>query len=222
MGQGMDCTLGEQVMLLSLEDDTGVGQEAMRTGLAVTGAALVELALLGRVAVRGDGKVVVVDPAPVGEPALDPVLGALAGRDKPRKARDWVELLQKDAVNAARERLLERGLVREEKKRVWGIFPTRRYPEADGSVERELRDTLASVVHEGAEPDERTAALLGLLHGAGLQKLAFPDAQGKALDRRLTELAQGQWSVPVVRDAVKAVQAATTATIAAVTAVTLT
>ncbi len=92
-----------------------------------------------------------VDPAPVGEPALDP-----------------------DAVNAARERLLERGLVREEKKRVWGVFPTRRYPEADGSVERELRDTLASVVHEGAEPDERTAALLGLLHGAGLQNWLSP------------------------------------------------
>lgn len=208
-------------MLLSLEDDTGAGQEAMRTGLAVAGAALVELALLGRIAVVGED-VVVLDAAPVGEPAVDPVLAALAGREKPRKARDWVELLQKDAVDAARGRLLERGLVREEKKRVWGIFPTRRYPEADGSVERELRDTLDAVVRGGAEPDERAVALLGLLHGAGLQELAFPEAEKKALDRRLTELAQGQWSVPVVRDAVRAVQAATTATIAAVTAVTLT
>ncbi|GAA1538186.1 hypothetical protein GCM10009730_54310 [Streptomyces albidochromogenes] len=214
----MDSTLGEQIMLLSLDDDTGVGQETTRTGLAVTGAALVELALAGRIAVT-KGEVVVVDAAPVGEPALDAVLVALAGREKPRKARAWIELLQKDAVRAVRERLLERGLVREEKARVWGIFPERRYPEADGSVERDLRGTLDAVVQGGAAPDERTVVLLALLHGAGLQKLAFPEASAKALDRRLTELTEGQWSAAVVREAVVAVQAATVATIAAATAV---
>ncbi|MFD5747675.1 GPP34 family phosphoprotein [Streptomyces sp. NPDC127033] len=72
--------------------------------------------------------------------------------------------------------LLDKGLVREEKKKALGLFPVRRYPEADGSVEAAVRWQLDAVVLHGEIPDERTASLAALLHGAKLHRLVFPDA----------------------------------------------
>ncbi|MEU0216987.1 GPP34 family phosphoprotein [Streptomyces sp. NPDC006265] len=128
-----------------------------------------------------DDKVTVVDATPLGEPALDTALADIAGRDKPGRTRDWITRLKTDAAAWANRGLIEKGLVREEKKKVLGLFSVRRYPEADGSAEAAVRRRLDEVVLRGAAPDERTACLVALLHGAKLHRLAFPDADGRAV-----------------------------------------
>ncbi len=54
------------------------------------------------------------------------------------------------------------------------MFPVRRFPETDGTAERELRVRLEELVLRHAEPDDRSAGLIALLHGAKLHRLAFP------------------------------------------------
>lgn len=217
----MEVTLGEQVLLLSLDDETGRVREETRTACAVAGAAVLELVLAGRVEVADD-RVCVRDPGPLGNPALDEVLARIAegneGRRRPRRTKDCVQHLRGAAVSGANRALVERGLVREEKSKVLGLFPVTRYPETDGSVEKALRQRLEAVVLGGEQPDERTASLVALVHGAKLHRQAFPGADQRAARSRTKEIAEGQWAGEAVRGAIEAVQAATAAVVAATAA----
>ncbi|WP_081236733.1 GOLPH3/VPS74 family protein [Streptomyces viridosporus] len=214
-------TLGEQLLLLSLDDESGTAKEQAKVALAVSAASLVELALAGRIDVTDD-RVTVVDATPPGEPALDAALAAVAGRDRPGRTGDWINRLRTDAVARARAGLLEKGLVREERRKVLGLFPARRYPEADGSVEAAVRQRLDAVVLRGSvTPDERTASLVALLHGAKLHRLAFPDADVRRVEAAMESVAHGRWSATAVRHVVRAAESALTATVAATVATNL-
>ncbi|MGW5676054.1 GOLPH3/VPS74 family protein [Streptomyces sp. NPDC003860] len=211
----METTLGEQLLLLSLDDESGVERESAKVALAIGAASLVELALARRIAIDADGVVSVTDPAesgpaPVGPPQLEAALDAVAARKKPGKVAHWIEALKKDAVAAAGKGLVDKGLVRAETKKVLGLFPVRRYPEADGSVEAAVRERLSAAVLRGASPDERTASLIALLHGAGLARLAFPTDDESRVEAAMAEIAEGRWAAPAVRRAVEAAQLALT------------
>ncbi|MFE9040406.1 GPP34 family phosphoprotein [Streptomyces sp. NPDC007818] len=216
----MTITLAEEITLLSLDDESGEAKERQAASWAVAGGILLDLALAGRVSVTG-GRLAVTDGSPTGEPLLDERLGlitAWAGkRAKAPKVADWLTKDQAKAPAATVARLCERGLVVEEKHRVLGLFPVRRYPEADGSAERELRERLRAVVLDGAAPDERTAGLIALVHGAKLHRLAFPGEPRKEIAARLEKLADGEWAAEGVREAIRNMRAA----MAAVNAATL-
>lgn len=203
-------TLGEEILLLSLDDSTGEARLPLRTPYAIAAAALLERALSG-------------DPA-----------GAVLADD----AGKWIQKHRNEEYETALRGVLHKGLIREEKRRLLLVFRTTVYPEADGTVESALRRRLAAVVLEGYEPDPRTAALITLLHHAGLQELAFPVAdkdkdQGKemsqAVEQRMAEIAGRHWADPALRRvaetaaaAAAAVTAATMATTAAVITVVVT
>ncbi|MEU3561040.1 GPP34 family phosphoprotein [Kitasatospora sp. NPDC006786] len=223
-------TLAEELMLLSLDDESGVAKDAPTAAWAAAGGILAELVLAGRVTIE-DGRLTVTDRTPTGEPLVDGRLARLdawaAGRRSGRaKAGDWLTKDRSTAVADTVGRLCERGLVVEERRRALGLFPVRRYPEADGSVERELRGRLAAVVLNGAEPDLRTAALVALLHGSRLHRLAFPELPRKQVEPRFAEIAAGDGAAESVREAIRAVQltmaaVSIAATVAATTAATV-
>ncbi|MER7753710.1 GPP34 family phosphoprotein [Kitasatospora sp. NPDC097643] len=229
-------TIGEELMLLSLDDKSGVAKDGSSVGWTVAGGILADLVLAGRVVVA-EGRLTVTDPTPTGEPLLDERLGRLAewaeetGKDRGRgkgkgngdssaKAADWLIQDHHTAVHAAVQRLCERGLVTEQRHRALGLFPVRRYPEADGTAERELRERLAAVVLHGADPDPATAALIALLHAARLHHLAFPELPRKQVEPRFAEIADRDWAGDSVREALRNVQAVFAAITAATVATT--
>ncbi|MFD8009081.1 GPP34 family phosphoprotein [Streptomyces sp. NPDC058955] len=220
----MTITLAEEIALLSLDDESGEAKERQAASWAVAGGILLDLAFAGRVSVSG-GRLAVTDESPTGEPLLDERLAQItawaAKRGRAPKVTEWLTRDQAKAPAATVARLCERGLVVEEKHRVLGLFPVRRYPEADGSAERELRERLRAVVLDGAAPDERTAGLVALVHGAKLHRLAFPGEPRKEVAARMAELAEGQWATDGVREAIRNMQAAvTTATVVTLFAAT--
>ncbi|MCX5611158.1 MULTISPECIES: GPP34 family phosphoprotein [unclassified Streptomyces] len=215
----MGITLAEEIMLLSLDDESGATRQRQAVGWAVAGGILLELVLAERVSVKGK-YLELADDTPTGEELLDGrlrLIGTwLRGRSK-RRVTDWLTKDQAKAVGAAVERLRARGIVVVEESKVLGVFPRRRYPEADGAAERALRERLAAAVLTGAEPDERTAGLVALLHAAKLHRLAFPDLPRGQVTPRMAEIAAGQWAAERVRAAIRDMQAA----MAAVTVVTV-
>ncbi|WP_282693878.1 GPP34 family phosphoprotein [Streptomyces sp. CC208A] len=220
----MTITLAEEITLLSLDDESGEAKERQAASWAVAGGILLDLALAGRVSVAG-GRLTVTDGSPTGEALLDERLALIAAwaerRSRAPKVTEWLTKDQGKAPAATVARLCERGLVVKKKRRVLGVFPVRRYPEADGSAERELRERLRSVVLDGAAPDERTAGLIALVHGAKLHRLAFPGQSRKEVAARMEKLAEGQWAAEGVREAIRNMQAAMAAvTVAAVVAAT--
>ncbi|MFF5923946.1 GPP34 family phosphoprotein [Streptomyces flavochromogenes] len=220
----MAVTLAEEIMLLSLDDVSGVAKERQTAAWAVAGGILLDLVLAGRVSVD-DGRLRVTDATPTEVPLLDERLRQVdawcAKKGRAPKVTEWLTKDHTKAVKATVESLRERGLVREERQRVMGLFPVSRYPEADGSVERELRARLRTVLATGPAHSARTTGLLALIHGARLHRLAFPDIPRKEVAARLEELTAGQWAAEGVRRAIRDMQAAMLA-ITAATMVTVT
>ncbi|MFC9387094.1 GOLPH3/VPS74 family protein [Streptomyces venezuelae] len=220
----MAVTLAEEIMLLSLDDESGAAKERQSAAWAVSGGILLDLVLAGRVTVD-DGRIRVTDPTPTEVPLLDERLRQIetwcGKRSRDPKVTEWLTKDHTKAVKATVASLCERGLVREEQRRVLGLFPVSRYPEADGSVERELRARLRAVLAEGPTHRARTTGLLALIHGAKLHRLAFPDVPRKECAALLEELTAGQWAAEGVRRAIRDMQAAmvlvTTASVVAVT-----
>ncbi|MBU6532334.1 GPP34 family phosphoprotein [Streptomyces sp. NPDC057245] len=203
----METTLGEQIMLLSLDDTTGAAQLQSQSEYMISSASVLELALADRVRMEGD-HLVVTDPTPPGVAVLDEALARIAGAAEPKDVQAWIFELREEAVAGARQGLLDKGVIREERTRRWGIFPTTRYPEADGAPEARLRRKLTAVALEGEEPDERTAALLVLLHTGGLAELVFAGADRTAADERMARLAEGHWAEPAMKQLVDSVYTA--------------
>ncbi|WP_062430657.1 GOLPH3/VPS74 family protein [Herbidospora daliensis] len=212
----MTSIIAEDVLLLGYDEKTGqptIGSTELNAGLA--GALLAELSIKGRLSLA-DKKVVVTDATPVGDEELDAALARIAAEAKVRKPEWWIDKLQGAKL---RERLLVRlvegGVLSEERGKILGLFKTVKYPELDGSVERAVRMRVESVLN-GAEPDERTAVLIGIMHATKALKKQFPGSD----EARVKEITEGDWAGEGVRDAIKAVEAAVLMVIATVVIVT--
>jgi hypothetical protein len=205
--------IAEELLLLLLNDRTGrtpASVTELDKGLA--GAVLVELALLGSVDVAGDGGPVrkgrlVTKPAPPPEhPVLADALEKVAAKAG-RKPQDVLGVLAKGLKDRLTGGLVEAGLVRKEARRVLGLFPTTRLPAQDIARKTQVRERLREVL-AGAEPDERSGALIAVLSALNAVTIVVDMPDKRAARRRAKEIAQGHWAAAAVRKAVDAVNAA--------------
>lgn len=147
----MAITLAEEVVLLSLDGASGAAGQRQAAGWAAAGGILLELVMAERVSVTGT-YLELRSTAPTGVRLLDGrilmIESWLRGRSK-RRVTDWLTKDHARAVGAALDGLGERGIVGSEVHKVLGVFPQRRYPQADATAERELRT--------GSEPWSWTA-----------------------------------------------------------------
>jgi hypothetical protein len=112
--------------------------------------------------------------------------------------------LRQDLLN----RLASQGLVREERGRALGIFPTTHWPATDMAHEARLRAELSQVLVHGMQPTQRTAALTSLLSVVDAVSKVVPSDDRRAVKRRAKEIAEGEWAGVAVGKAVEAVNAA--------------
>lgn len=158
-------SLPEEFLLLALDDQKGSFSTWTDYGLA--GAVLLELLIRDAITVGAKGEVL-AGSTPQGDAALDAALATIRQPAKPRKLQDWVSSLLsrcKAVKPAVLDRLVAQGVLRQEEHRFLRVFAYKRYPEADGALEDEIVGRLRRVLLEGQEPDARTTALIGLLHG---------------------------------------------------------
>lgn len=206
-------TMGEQIVLLALDERSGELREPpLRVGLAVSAATLLGLTFSGQVEVR-EGKLAAAPLPPPG----DPVEAAMAEqlREHPEaKPQAWLLAVREQALAAAYAGLLAKGLVREEGRKLLGVFGSVRYPVTDTATAETLRARLAAVVLAGREPDERTAALVTVLHHAGLRAVVVPDEQADAAEAGFAAIDAGQGPAATLGEAVRTAVAALTAVIA--------
>jgi hypothetical protein len=178
---------------------------------------LAELTLLGKVVLAGDGedtkkgRLKVLDATPTGDALLDERLAILGGKSGSRP-KNLIGKLSKKLRDQVLARLAERGILRADKDRVLGLFPVTRWPAQDARHEGELRLAIDNVLKLGAQPDDRTAALVALLSALNVVPKAVTDAvDKKALKRRAKEISGSVWAAEAVRQAVRARQAAMSA-----------
>ena len=224
--------IAEDLLLLLTDDATGklvVGSGEV--DVALGGANLIELTLAGRVDVTGagnddtPGRLVLRDAAPVGDPVLDAALETLAAHEG-KKPSAALGPLSKHLRPLLYERLAGNGILRSEKGRILGIFPTHSWPAEDAAHEAGVRRLLHHALVDRTTPDPRTAALVSLLHAVRALPKVVPQPQPRTgmtkreLEVRAEQIAEGSWAAEAVGRAidemmVAVLSAATAATSAA-------
>lgn len=160
----------ELLLLLRSEDGTLSRAPQWLVRYALGGAVLMDLALENRIDTDAE-RLFLVDPTPIGDRLLDPMLAEIARADGSHDALYWVEHATRHADEireAALERLVETGVLRLHDDRFLWIFGTQRYSVVDGEVERELRRQIREVLLSEMIPDPREIVIVTLADGCGL------------------------------------------------------
>jgi len=220
--------LAEDLLLLVTDDASGkLSMPGAEVDAGLGGANMLELTLRNKVDVTGEqdqgrrGRIIVRDPSPVGDEVLDTALQILIARQgsKPSAA---IRPLAKNIRPVLYQRLTASGVLRAEQGRALGIFPTRTWPAQDPSHEAETRQLVTQALTQPTAPDERTAALIALLHALKCEHkivdLRLYQLSRRQLRARAAEIAQGNWASEAVRKAIDEMNAAV---IAATTAATI-
>ena len=170
----------EEILLLLLRDEGGKFEAVPGIALdnALAGGVLMDLALENRID-TDPGRLILVDPTPVGDSLLDPTLAAIAGGEQ-RDALYWVGQTALRAAEIRREalsRLVERGILEHDEGRFLWVFRSRRYPIVDGRAEREMKLRILGVLLSDDIPDPRDIVIIGLADACGLLPALLPEGE---------------------------------------------
>ena len=112
-----------------------------------------------------------IDPSPVGDALLDPMLSEIAQASREHDALYWVEHATHHADEireTALARLVDNGVLGLSDDRVLRIFGTRHYPLANEEAERDLIRRIRETLLSDAIPDPRDIVIVTLADGCGL------------------------------------------------------
>lgn len=205
--------IAEDLLLLATDDATGkTTVSSSQLDPALAGAVLMELVMLERVNLEGDdrkAKVVVLNPAPSGDPVIDAALQSLADKG-PVKPSQAISVLGKGLRDRLNGSLEKRGILRRESGRVLGLFPTTRWPAQDAGFEARVRGAVGAALLMGVEPDGRTAAIISVLTAADMLRTVVDKPDLKVAKARGKEIGQGNWASDSVRKVIQEAQTAIT------------
>ena len=183
----------EELLLLLLNEDAGdlafVPESALRHALA--GAALMDLALERRIDTDAN-QLMVIDPSPVGDEGLDPVLAQVAASGEVQDAEHWVRRIAEDADRiqaVALRQLVTAGILRSAESGTMAASPTvaraHRYPSANGEVEQEVRLRIMGVLFGDDIPGPRDIVIICLANACGMFERLLAKAELEEVRERL-------------------------------------
>ncbi len=213
----MALNLAEELFLLALDDEEGwIAAPAVNTlRYGLVAAMLADLTLHDKIAVE-DQRVILLDPAPVGDDLLDDTLKRLADSSKPRKVKYWLNALGfRKLPKQIAQRLVTQGVLREEERRYLWVAPYAGSPQQDAPAKYWIKQGLRTAGLTSAKPERRGVVLLSLMKGCRLLNLVFTRDERKAASKRVDELVQGEDFGAAVAQTLADIEAATTAAVAA-------
>ena len=105
----------------------------------------------------------------------------------------WLSVLadrQREIEQPALDRLIERGILKRQDKKILWVIGMRRYPTVDGHERTEVRTRLGQLILGDDIPDPRDAILISLLRGCWLTDKIFEGPEFAAREQRLATLAK--------------------------------
>lgn len=221
--------LAEELLLLVTDDISGrLCASAAQVDVALAGANLIELALMNKVDLSGQGdpgkpgRIIIRDPSPAGDEVLDAAL-KIAGAHQGKKPAAVIRPLGKRLRRTLYERLALAGVVHAGRGRILGAFPTHAWPVYDASQKARSRSLVTQSLVQQTVPQPRTAALVALVHALRCEhKIAGPRECGMSrqqLSARAGQIAESTWASapirPAIGEMIAAIAAATSAAAAA-------
>ncbi|MBN1939906.1 MAG: GPP34 family phosphoprotein [Candidatus Aminicenantes bacterium] len=191
----MELTLAEELLLLALKDEKGTILLSASSGLhfGLAGAALMELFLMKKADVQ-DKRLAAAGTAGPKDPILNEIWQAVRDKEKPKAIRFWVEKYGRTNKlrNRCLDRLVEKGILAREKRKVLFVFPGNRYPTANPRPESEERLRLRRAVLDHKPVEPRTVMLLSLIQACDLVGEIFPKPEKKEAKKRIKEMVKNE------------------------------
>jgi hypothetical protein len=203
--------IAEELFLLLRRDDGKPESVTAQRGYGLAAAVVTDLVLAGRVTLSDDKdpRMSVLQPGPVGHPALDAAMSRLEQRDG-KKLSSLVTDRRVAAEKELASALAAAEVIGVEERRALGLVPAR-YPVRDPEPERRLREQLRTVL-AGGTPRVEDATLLAILQGLGIAPKVLADERGtlgrRELKRRIEEVSTEVQAGEAVARAVAAMNTA--------------
>lgn len=210
-------TLAQEFVLLASDAETHRRRRPKRSYLQTYAAGAVLIELMAEEAIRiGDkGKLEVIRHQYNGDEAARIMLQKL-GRSRKKTMKKWIQSLysrRKDrsqVFQAVVKPLVRNGDLKEEKYRVWFLFPASRYVPSAVTKDRIIQRIRAELLEDG--PITRQTALLTMmLDMSKLLKAYFSEYEQNELKKRLQRLQEEQgdrWkSILLIRKAIEEINA---------------
>ena len=188
----LTCT--EELLLLAHDEKSGqfANLQDLLMNTAIAGAVLMDLALLNRVD-TDVSSLVVLDRKPTGEKLLDTALASLGTLPAKTTTVDALDVLRKqgnDLERLAIQRLIERGILKEQEGRILWVFESRRYPLIDGKELQEVKRRIADLLLSDDIPDPRDIVIIALAQACGLLSRVFAESELRSAQDRIEQLAK--------------------------------
>jgi hypothetical protein len=187
-------TFSEEFLLLALGDPKGgfVREPPERFDNALAGAILMDLALLNRIDTDLD-HLILIDGSPTGDSLLDRVLDAIKEFPDSKSTSYWIEEIRfriEEFREILIQRLIDRGLLKREDKKLLWIIPQTRYAVPQGPEEHEVRERLRKMIQGDDIPDPRDILLISLLVSCNLIDRLFSRHEAEAARDRIDQISQ--------------------------------
>lgn len=202
--------LYQEVLLLALREKEGTPLSPW-VEQAVAGAVLAELLLKKKLTVEGPKSLVTVaDATPTGDPVIDACIAKIAGTARKARLSDWVGRVArtKNLRGDVATQLVDQGILKAREDQVLLIFSRKVFPEVNPQPEKKIRERLQKAIFGVQAPDQDTAVLVALAHGAQLLGPVFGRKEIRAQKKRIEQIAKGELIGKATADAVAAVQTA--------------
>jgi len=164
-------TFAEDLCLLLQDDALGDLHplEGRTLGFGLATAALLELAQHDRID-TDPANLLLVDPTPLGDPIADPALALIAGNSETHTPKYWIRRiglqLGPQILDAARDRLCERGILERDPGDHFFLVPAvahaKRYPGVEGDSAEEVKVRVMRILFNEEIPQPWEADLIGL------------------------------------------------------------
>ena len=180
-------TLGDDLVLLSLNPATGRVMTAQKLAYGLMGSELVRLVAANRVDIA-DGRLLVRSTAPTGDAELDAALASVAQASRPPRAERWVSHPRRGISASYLERLAAAGIIRKERAVLtrWRVTDAARVADA--------RARMNAIATTATRLGLDQAAFGGLAHATGLDAALYPGWGNRGIRRRFKEVADGTWT----------------------------
>ncbi|TFB14242.1 GPP34 family phosphoprotein [Filobacillus milosensis] len=220
-------TLTEELLLIALDDETG--KMSMSTSSSIhfglAGAILMELALNGCIDYKNK-KVIFLDQDDSGDELLNESLQYMKEKDKgkPRSMKHWVTKLGghiqwKKKHQGYIDRLIERGILKQEEQKVLFVFSKEVYPSENTGKENAIRAKVKEAIRSDEKIEgERTVVLIGLLHACELAKTLFTKEEYKDVKKKIKHIMKNNPHGKAVSVAIDAMNTAIIASVGAAAA----
>lgn len=205
-------TIAEELLLLAMDDEKGTvvfsASDSLNYGLA--GAILAEMTILERIELN-DKKVVVINEEETGVKFLDSVLTEIKQSNKSKKVDDWINRINSKMGQTRKDMiqlLVEKGVLKEEEKKVLWIFNQSTYPTDQEIPEQEIRNRVHTSLFGDKKPNARTAMLLSLIKSCNLVDEVFSKDEKKEATKLMDKIIKNHDYGKAVKASIEEMQTA--------------